>query len=60
LTIEFGKGFCFVARQKLMRYEEEDFYVDIGDFLRALGGEATSHDDEPNEGKQKFNLKFNR
>lgn len=32
----------------------------IGDFLRALGGKTTSHDDEPNEGKQKFNLKFNR
>ena len=23
--LELGKGFCFVARQKLMRYEEEDF-----------------------------------
>lgn len=27
--LELGKGFCFVARQKLMRYEEEDFYVDL-------------------------------
>lgn len=27
--LEFGKGFCFVARQKLMRYEDEDFYVDL-------------------------------
>ena len=27
--LEMGKGFCFVARQKRMRYEEEDFYVDL-------------------------------
>ena len=27
--LELGKGFCFVARQKRMRYEEEDFYVDL-------------------------------
>ena len=27
--MELGKGFCFVARQKLMRYEDEDFYVDL-------------------------------
>ena len=27
--LELGKGFCFVARQKLMRYDEEDFYVDL-------------------------------
>ena len=27
--LELGKGFCFVARQKLMRYEAEDFYVDL-------------------------------
>ena len=27
--LELGKGFCFVARQKLMRYEEDDFYVDL-------------------------------
>ena len=27
--LELGKGFCFVARQKLMRYEDEDFYVDL-------------------------------
>lgn len=27
--LELGKGFCLVARQKLMRYEEEDFYVDL-------------------------------
>ena len=27
--LQLGKGFCFVARQKLMRYEEEDFYVDL-------------------------------
>lgn len=25
--LEFGRGFCFVARQKLMRYEDEDFYL---------------------------------
>ncbi|WP_206604171.1 PDDEXK nuclease domain-containing protein, partial [Adlercreutzia equolifaciens] len=23
------RGFCFVARQKLMRYDDEDFYVDL-------------------------------
>ena len=27
--LELGKGFCFVARQKLMRYDDEDFYVDL-------------------------------
>ncbi len=27
--LELGKGFCFVARQKLMRYDSEDFYVDL-------------------------------
>ena len=27
--LELGRGFCFVARQKLMRYEEEDFYLDL-------------------------------
>jgi predicted nuclease of restriction endonuclease-like (RecB) superfamily len=27
--LELGKGFCFVARQKRMRFEEEDFYVDL-------------------------------
>lgn len=27
--LEMGKGFCFVARQKRMRYEDEDFYVDL-------------------------------
>ena len=25
--LELGKGFCFVARQKRMRYDDEDFYV---------------------------------
>ena len=25
--LELGSGFCFVARQKLMRYEDEDFYL---------------------------------
>lgn len=24
--LELGRGFCFVARQKLMRYLDEDFY----------------------------------
>lgn len=32
----------------------------IGDLMRAYGGDLTSHDDEPDEGKQKFNLIFNR
>ena len=27
--LELGRGFCFVARQKLMRYDDEDFYVDL-------------------------------
>ena len=27
--LESGRGFCFVARQKLMRYEDEDFYLDL-------------------------------
>lgn len=24
-----GRGFCFVARQKLLRYDDEDFYIDL-------------------------------
>lgn len=27
--LELGKGFCFVARQKRMRFDDEDFYVDL-------------------------------
>ena len=27
--LELGTGFCFVSRQKLMRFEEEDFYLDL-------------------------------
>lgn len=27
--MELGNGFCFVARQKRMRFEDEDFYVDL-------------------------------
>jgi predicted nuclease of restriction endonuclease-like (RecB) superfamily len=27
--LELGKGFCFVARQKRVRFEDEDFYVDL-------------------------------
>ena len=27
--LELGNGFCFVARQKRMRFEEEDFYIDL-------------------------------
>lgn len=27
--LELGRGFCFVGRQKLMRYEDEDFYIDL-------------------------------
>lgn len=27
--LELGRGFSFVARQKRMRFEEEDFYVDL-------------------------------
>ena len=27
--LELGKGFCFVARQKRMRFEDEDFYLDL-------------------------------
>lgn len=27
--LELGRGFAFVARQKRMRYEDDDFYVDL-------------------------------
>ncbi len=27
--LELGRGFCFVARQKRMRYDNDDFYVDL-------------------------------
>lgn len=27
--LELGRRFCFVARQKRMRYEDEDFYLDL-------------------------------
>lgn len=27
--LELGRGFCFVARQKLMRYGDEEFYLDL-------------------------------
>ncbi len=27
--LELGRGFCFVARQKRMRFEDEDFYLDL-------------------------------
>ena len=27
--LELGTGFCFEARQKLMRYDDEDFYLDL-------------------------------
>lgn len=27
--LELGRGFCFIARQKLMRYQDEDFYLDL-------------------------------
>ena len=27
--LELGRGFCFVARQRRMRYDDEDFYVDL-------------------------------
>ena len=27
--LELGKGFCFVARQKRMRFDDEDFYIDL-------------------------------
>lgn len=27
--LELGRGFCFVSRQKRMRYEDEDFYIDL-------------------------------
>ena len=27
--MELGNGFCFVARQKRMRFDDEDFYVDL-------------------------------
>ena len=27
--LELGKGFCFVARQKRIRFDEQDFYIDL-------------------------------
>lgn len=27
--LELGRGFCFVARQKRMRYDDDDFYIDL-------------------------------
>lgn len=27
--LELGKGFCYVARQKLIRMDERDFYIDL-------------------------------
>ena len=27
--LELGKGFCFVSRQKRIRFEEQDFYIDL-------------------------------
>lgn len=27
--LELGRGFCFVARQKLMRFDDDDFYLDL-------------------------------
>ena len=27
--LELGTGFCFVARHKLMRFDDEDFYLDL-------------------------------
>ncbi len=27
--LELGRGFCFVARQRHMKYDEEDFYIDL-------------------------------
>ena len=29
VLMELGRGFCFVARQKRMRYDDDDFYVDL-------------------------------
>ncbi len=27
--LELGKGFCFVARQKRVRFDDQDFYIDL-------------------------------
>ncbi len=27
--LELGRGFCFVARQRHMKYDDEDFYIDL-------------------------------
>jgi len=27
--LELGRGFCFVARQKLMKYDNDEFYIDL-------------------------------
>lgn len=34
--LELGNGFCFESRQKLMRYEDDDFYVDLVFYHSAL------------------------
>jgi len=33
--LELGKGFSFVARQKRLRFDDKDFYVDLV-FLQLL------------------------
>lgn len=33
--LELGRGFCFVARQKLMRFDDNDFYIDL-DFYHCI------------------------
>jgi len=34
--LELGRGFCFVGRQRRMRYDDEDFYVDLVFYHRIL------------------------
>lgn len=35
--LELGKGFSFVSRQKRMRFDDEDFYVDLVSYNYLLG-----------------------
>ena len=34
--LELGRGFCFVSRQKRMRYNDDDFYIDLVFYHRVL------------------------
>ncbi len=55
--LELGKGFSFVARQKRLRFEEEDFYVDLvfynwqmDSYVRLFDAHARPEGDNPTIG----------